>query len=129
MSVMVGSSAGSLALYVVALGIYVTAPPAEFADATSVRLWAFVVLFGASNGLLTLARPLVVAEWNGTENFGAASGRLAGWSQGARSIAPALASALHAINDSYRVVLIALGVFGLSAVLASLRADARRGRG
>jgi DHA3 family multidrug efflux protein-like MFS transporter len=42
--VMAGSSAGSLALYVVALGIYVTAPPAEFADATSVRLWAFVVL-------------------------------------------------------------------------------------
>jgi DHA3 family multidrug efflux protein-like MFS transporter len=42
--VMAGSSVGSLALYAVALGIYVTAPPAEFADAASVRLWAFVVL-------------------------------------------------------------------------------------
>ena len=42
--VMAGSSVGSLALYVVALGIYVTTPRAEFADAASVRLWAFVVL-------------------------------------------------------------------------------------
>jgi predicted MFS family arabinose efflux permease len=97
--------------------------------ASDVAVWTFVVLFGISNGLLTLARPLVVAEWNGTANFGAASGRVAGWSQGARSIGPALASALHGINDSYRTVLIALGVFGLAAILASLRADALRARG
>jgi MFS family permease len=96
---------------------------------SDVAVWAFVVLFGVSNGLLTLARPLVVAEWNGTANFGAASGRLAGWSQGARSTGPALASALHGINDSYRTVLIALGIFGLSAILASLHADALRTRG
>jgi MFS family permease len=102
---------------------------ALFFAANDAAVWAFVVLFGVSNGLLTLARPLVVAEWNGTANFGAASGRVAGWSQGARSIGPALASALHGINDSYRTVLIALSVFGLAAILASLRADALRARG
>jgi hypothetical protein len=91
-------------------------------------VWMFVILFGVSNGLLTLARPLVVADWNGTANFGATSGRLAGWSQGARAVAPALASALHAVNDSYRGVLIALGVFGLSAVVVSLHADKVRDR-
>lgn len=96
--------------------------------AHDLAVWMFVMLFGVSNGLLTLARPLVVADWNGTANFGATSGRLAGWSQGARAIAPALASALHAVNDSYRGVLIALGVFGLSAVAVSLHADRVRER-
>ena len=55
-------------------------------------------------------------------------GSTPGWSQGARSTGPALASALHGINDSYRTVLIALGIFGL-AILASLHADALRTRG
>ena len=45
-----------------------------------------------------------------------------------RAIAPALASALHAVNDSYRGVLIALGLFGLSAVAVSLHADSVRDR-
>jgi DHA3 family multidrug efflux protein-like MFS transporter len=42
--VMAGSSVASLVLYLLALGIFATTPPAELADVSSVRLWAFVVL-------------------------------------------------------------------------------------
>jgi DHA3 family multidrug efflux protein-like MFS transporter len=42
--VMAGSSAGSLALYALALGVYLSTPQEAFADASSVRLWVFVVL-------------------------------------------------------------------------------------
>jgi DHA3 family multidrug efflux protein-like MFS transporter len=42
--VMLASSAGSLALYALALGIYVATPAAAFADPSSVNLWAFISL-------------------------------------------------------------------------------------
>src|SRR5262245_47340990 len=42
--VLAGSSAGSLAPYALALGVYLSTPQEVFADASSVRLWVFVVL-------------------------------------------------------------------------------------
>ncbi|HEX2033967.1 MAG TPA: MFS transporter [Chloroflexota bacterium] len=42
--VMVASSIATLALYALALAVFVSTPVAEFADASSVRLWIFVVL-------------------------------------------------------------------------------------
>lgn len=51
-------------------------------------LWVFVIFFGASNGLLTLARPLAVAEWRGKIGFGAAAGRLTAWAQASRAVSP-----------------------------------------
>src|SRR5918992_3348284 len=42
--VMLFSSLSSLALYALALAIFVSTPPAAFADASSVTLWIFVVL-------------------------------------------------------------------------------------
>jgi DHA3 family multidrug efflux protein-like MFS transporter len=42
--VMLSSSICSLVLYALALAIFVSAPPAAFADASSVTLWIFVVL-------------------------------------------------------------------------------------
>ncbi|MSU50622.1 MAG: MFS transporter [Opitutus sp.] len=88
-------------------------------------VWVFVVSFGASNGMLTLARPLAVAEWR-AGNFGAASGRVAAWSQGARAVSPLLASGLHAATGGYLSVTIALAGVGAAGVWAARRAFRQR---
>ena len=89
-------------------------------------VWIFVVSFGVSNGLLTLARPLTVAEWVTGGNFGAVSGRVAAWTQVSRAVAPLLASGVHALTGGYLSV--ALGLAGCAAggVWAARTADRRR---
>lgn len=90
-------------------------------------VWIFVVSFGASNGMLTLARPLAVARWCGPSEFGAASGRVAAWSQVARAIAPLAASALHAWRGNYLGVTLLLAAAGAFGVIAAQRAFRRIG--
>ena len=113
----VGGLIGGQVLSVVAL----------FLASHEAAVWVFAVSFGASNGLLTLARPLAVAEWQGTMGFGAASGRLATWTQCARAIAPVLASVLHEASGGYRAVSAALVVAGVAGIFSARRAeDCRR---
>lgn len=89
-------------------------------------VWVFVVSFGTSNGLLTLARPLAVAEWQGTAKFGAVSGKLAAWAQTARALAPLLASLLHAATGGYRTVCVVLALVAVGGAGAARMASVRR---
>jgi len=91
-------------------------------------VWVFVATFGVSNGLLTLARPLAVAEWQGTAKFGAVSGRLAGWAQTARAAAPVLASALHGATGGYRSVCAVLALAAVGGTSAAWLAARERDR-
>ncbi len=91
-----------------------------------VAVWVFVALFGASNGLLTLARPLAVAEWHGVAGFGAAAGRLARWTQTTRAAAPVLAGALHTALGGYSGVIAAMIALGVGAIFAARRAERMR---
>src|SRR5690606_39093721 len=69
-NVMLLSSAGSLGLYAIAGTLFFTTPPEVFADPSSARLWALIVLtlFGALAGnlrgiaLLTLVTIMVPEE-------------------------------------------------------------------
>lgn len=47
-----------------------------------------VVIFGAPNGLLTLERAVVVAEWFDAEEYGAVSGRIAAFANATRAAGP-----------------------------------------
>ncbi|MEY2880194.1 MAG: hypothetical protein RLZZ15_2574 [Verrucomicrobiota bacterium] len=87
-------------------------------------VWVFVVCFGASNGAITLARPLAVAEWQGGASFAIAAGRVSTWTQLSRAAAPVAAGALHAVAG-YGGVLVALAGVGLGG-LAAARAAARK---
>lgn len=80
--------------------------------------WVFAFLFGTSNGLLTLARPLVVAEWSDSSDFGAASGQLAAWTQCSRALAPLLAGGLYRMGDGYGAVVGGLFLAGVASVFA-----------
>jgi hypothetical protein len=89
-------------------------------------VWVFVAAFGLSNGMLTLARPLAVAEWCAAEEFGAVSGRLAGWTQVARALAPLAVSGVQAAVGSYAGVGAGLALLAVLAGVAAWRAYALR---
>ncbi len=91
-------------------------------------VWVFVVCFGVSNGLLTLARPLAVAEWQGSARFGALAGGLAAWTLIARAIAPPAASALHAATGGYRSVCAVLVLVAAGGAVAAVKASATKRR-
>lgn len=87
-----------------------------------------VLMVGAMNGMLTLERPMVVAEWFGVERFGAVSGGLAGYSLAARAAAPPVVVSIAAVH-SYRLaflgvaLIVALGALAFGC--AAARPDAR----
>lgn len=108
-------AAKAIALLLVALGPDLLLAPA-------------VLGAGALNGMLTLERPMVVAEWFGVERFGVVSGGLAGYSLAARAVAPLTVAAVAAAH-SYRMaflgvaIIVALGAlaFGRAAMPYSTR--------
>ncbi len=89
-------------------------------------VWVFVVSFGVSNGLLTLARPLTVGEWATKGNFGTVSGRVAAWAQVTRAVAPLLASGVHAAGGGYPSVAIGLAGVAAAGMWAARVAERRR---
>lgn len=91
-------------------------------------VWVFVVSFGVSNGLLTLARPLTVGEWATTGNFGTVSGRVAAWAQVARAVAPLLASGVHAVTGGYTNVAIGLAGVAVAGMWAARAAERWRAK-
>jgi DHA3 family multidrug efflux protein-like MFS transporter len=107
-NVMLLSSIGSFFLYALALGIFVSTPPAVFTDPASVQLWIFVVLalFGAIAGnlrgiaLSTLVTILVPEEGRDKANG------LVGTANGVAFLAASIFSGL------------AIGFLGVSWMLA-----------
>lgn len=111
---------GILAAKAVALLLVATGPDLLLAPA--------VLGAGALNGMLTLERPMVVAEWFGVDRFGVVSGGLAAYSLAARAAAPLVITSVAAAY-SYRMaflgvaIIVALGA--LAFVRAAVRQDAR----
>jgi predicted MFS family arabinose efflux permease len=84
-----------------------------------------LLAFGAANGLVTLERASVVADWFGLDGYGARSGSLAAGSMAARAAAPLVMAlmARHASYDSaFLVVACGLGV----AIVLQLAGERRR---
>ena len=85
----------------------------------------FAVLYGWSNGVLTIVRGTVPAELFGREGYGALLGRLAMPQVIARAFAPAALAGLLVFDPQRTVALTALVVCGALALLAYRRAVRR----
>jgi MFS family permease len=77
----------------------------------------FVMMFGAANGMSTLARASSIAEIFGPRHYGAISGALALGANGARAVGPVGASLLALALGSYERVF-----WGLAAALVVVSA-------
>ena len=80
----------------------------------------FVVLFGATAGAATLARPALIAEHYGAKSYGQISGVVATCLTGARALAPVGAGALYVAFDSYLPVIIIVATLTALAIIATL---------
>jgi MFS family permease len=79
-------------------------------------IWLFIVIFGASQGATTLARPSILAELYGSSHYGRISSIMAIFLTLATTSAPLGASLIYDTAGSYRPVL------WLVFILASLAA-------
>jgi MFS family permease len=64
-------------------------------------LWSFIVVFGASRGIMSLLRPLFLASLYGRERFASISGALAAFVTAATAIAPLGAGLAYDAMGSY----------------------------
>jgi predicted MFS family arabinose efflux permease len=79
---------------------------------------AFVVLFGAGNGLVTLVRASVVADLFGSDDYGSVAGALAAPATAARAVGPvAFAAMIGAAGSTLALVGMAVALVGAAAVL------------
>lgn len=89
----------------------------------------FCMLYGVSNGILTIVRGTIVQALFGRENYGAISGAMAGPSLIAKAGGPIAAAALASVNDSPRwllYLLLAVSAVSLLCYFAAIRS--RRGQ-
>ncbi len=80
-------------------------------------LIAFAMLYGASNGVLTIVRAVMPAELFGRESYGAINGALSAPVILSRAVAPIAASLLWSASGGYGLVLgvlVGLGVVGMA---------------
>jgi MFS family permease len=89
----------------------------------------FIVLQGAANGMATLARASSLAEIFGARNYGAISGAVALWANGARAIGPVGASLLLLGLGSYPAVFWVLAASLVAAGVAVFVANGHAARG
>jgi len=82
----------------------------------------FALLFGWSNGVLTIVRGTVPAELFGRDNYGALLGRLARPQVIARALAPVAVAALLVVDEQRIGTHAALVACGVLALLAYRRA-------
>lgn len=93
---------------------------------------AFAVLYGWSNGVMTIVRGTVPGELFGHRGFGALLGRLAQPQFIAKAIAPLAVTLVFAIDPDRTLTLYALAAGGLAALVAyrfALRSAAGQHRG
>jgi predicted MFS family arabinose efflux permease len=91
---------------------------------------AFAIVYGWSNGVMTIVRGTVPAELFGQRGFGALLGRLAQPQFIARAIAPLAVTLLFALDSGRTTALYTLTGLGFAALIAyrcAVRAHARRG--
>jgi MFS family permease len=85
----------------------------EFAGASAAGVLLFAVIYGASNGVMTIVRGTVPAEIFGREGYGALSGLMATPVLLARAAGPFAAAGLLALAGGYRAVAVAIIVVTL----------------
>lgn len=86
-------------------------------------VWAFVLLFGAANGMTTLVRASLIAEVYGSAHYGAISGSVALVVSAAQATAPFVAGGAHVLTGGYTSVLWGLLGMALLALIAARRLD------
>ncbi len=79
---------------------------------------AFVVLYGASNGIMTIARGMIPAEIFGRDRYGAVNGALSAPVLASRAAGPIVASVVWSTAGGYDAVLWTLAACGLVSVAA-----------
>jgi len=75
---------------------------------SALGLWAFVLLYGASNGAITMSRALLVADVFGTERYGTVNGLIALPVTIGFAVAPWLAGLAREVTGSYQLTLLGL---------------------
>lgn len=105
---------GRTALLLTLAGFLVAPAVLVMAGVAMPLVFGFALLQGAANGVLTILRPLLVAEDLGSESFGTLSGMMAVATLAASAVAPVLGAALMAAGGWGLLVSVA----GLTVVLA-----------
>ena len=115
---------GGLATRLTIAGMTLAALALLAAGLSPALVFAFALLQGAALGMLTILRPVMVAETLGQESFGAVAGLIAMPSLGASAAGPVLGAALLGLGGAPLLITAALG-FALCA-LALVALAARR---
>ena len=77
-----------------------------------------VILWGASNGMVTLVRATIIAEWFGREHYASIGGYVSSWSLIGRAAAPLIVSLVYYQAQSYIPALLMLaGLLIVSCML------------
>jgi predicted MFS family arabinose efflux permease len=77
-----------------------------------------VILWGASNGMVTLVRATIIADWFGREHYASIGGYVSSWALFGRAAAPLLVSLMYHQAHSYAPALLMLaGLLIVSCVL------------
>ena len=105
---------GTLAFVLMALAVVVL----PFVHGTWIMALAFALLYGWSNGVMTIVRGTVPAELFGQRDYGALLGRLARPQFMLKAVAPVIVTLLFSLDDTHRIALYALAVAGVAAFFA-----------
>ena len=125
--------AGKVRPQTVGIVTFAVLPPALLAllllGAHPVAVAVFCMLYGMSNGVLTIVRGIVPLALFGKENYGAISGALAGPSLISKAAGPLAAASLVAYDPAPEWllgILLAVSVLSLACFLSAARAGAVR---
>lgn len=89
---------------------------------TTWMIWLFIVVFGASQGATTLARPSILAELYGSSHYGRISSIMAIFLTLASTSAPLGASLIYDTSGSYHLVLLLVFVLAILAAMTAFAA-------
>ncbi len=110
----------------VAMAAFVLLPVAlivlSFAGLHWLPVLVFVTLYGASNGVMTIARGIIPAEIFGRARYGAVNGALAAPVLASRSIGPLIAAVIWSAAGGYDAVIWTLTAIGLVSAISFLLA-------
>jgi predicted MFS family arabinose efflux permease len=87
-----------------------------FAGASAPLLFAFAIVYGASNGMMTIVRGTIVPELMGPRGYATINGALAFPANTARAVAPVVAALIWEAGGYAAVLWVLLCVCSLAAV-------------
>lgn len=105
---------GTLAFVLMALAVVVL----PFVHGAWIMALAFALLYGWSNGVMTIVRGTVPAELFGQRDYGALLGRLARPQFMLKAVAPVMVTLLFSLDHTRRIALYALAAAGVAAFFA-----------